>query len=628
MTKGINFLYEEYKKDPTRIEKLLNGNLEISEKLDGSRFFVQNDEGRLLYFKRKDIPISKIDRTLSKYYEKAIYHFENLSEEKIAQLPEGWRFGMEYFPNLHPVTIVYDNLPLNNLVLTDIQVKDPRDRTVEVISDKETLKKWADILEVENPPIIFEGELSDSQKRKILDFLNTPYSDLIKRFKTESFTSYILGLLNPEMKSSFLHNDLNKDIDGLVFRFDGKEAYRVSNPEVNVKKTARKEEKPSDIYNLTLVLLQEFLLSLDFKKIKLKSKTFEERYIEFIEQVFNKFLQTSTYRVNFEKGVDFQLPHFLTRAESDVNFKFVRDPETLRALNVSNTNRELFKIFLASMRSRKKKPSGFFTADLIFHHNQLVDSIADYISESLKESEFCTFREFKQIYLGESAEWQEEFGRERLDEVEQIDTVEIASSAPPSIFPTYGEVLKTSHVVNSPGEIFKRMYTPLDEEPSKKRLGVCLMKGKFQPFHNGHVSVITDAEEKFDLKVFLVVTSKRLPKKGGFSRELQSKMLDEIVNSHPSVKGYVFSEGRSMEEISSDLPDNLEVQAFAGSPDECEDVQMQMGEDFPVMPLTKHLSSKAVIQKIRDEDYEGYKKLVPVVLHNYFYKTKNEIVEE
>ena len=90
MNKGINFLYEEYKKDPQRIEKLLNGKIEISEKLDGSRFQVQNDESNSLkFFKRRDVPISKIDRTLSKYYEKVMLHFETLSEEKISQMPEG-----------------------------------------------------------------------------------------------------------------------------------------------------------------------------------------------------------------------------------------------------------------------------------------------------------------------------------------------------------------------------------------------------------------------------------------------------------------------------------------------------------------------------------------------------------
>jgi hypothetical protein len=624
---GINFLYEEYKKDPSKIEKLLNGKIEISEKLDGSRFLVQNDEGnRLLYFKRKDIPISKIDRTLSKYYEKAIYHFENLPDSKISQFPEGWRFGLEYFPNLQPVTIVYDRLPLNNLVLTDIQVKDPKDRTIDVISDKATLQKWADILEVESPPIFFEGELSDFQKRRILDFLNTPYSDLIKRFKTESFTSFILGLLSPEMKSSFMHNDTSKDIDGLIFKFDGKETYRVSNPEINAKKSEKPQEKPSDIYNLTLVLLQEFLVSLDFSKIRVKGKSFEERYIDFIEQVFNKFLKTATYKVNFEKGVDFELPKFLTREESDVNFNFVKDPETKKALSSNNTNRELFRILMASMRSHKRKPSGFFTKDLIFHHNELVDKIADFVGSTIKESEFYTFKEFKAVYLTESEEWQEEFGKEKMDEAENVEFIGNDVPGVPMEFPTYDQVIKPEPPTSKPIEVLRKLFTPDPEEKTEKKMTkVCVMTGKFQPFHNGHYSVATDAEKETGMKIFLVINNRR---KTNFSEELQRNMLDEIVSKHKSISGYVFSDGRSLREAVRDLPEKYTMGAFAGSEEECEDAKAQMGKDFMAVPLTKHVKSKAILQKIKEEDQESFKKLMPKELHNFFYKLKNEVDAE
>lgn len=629
MSKGIQFLYDEYRKDPSKIEKLLSEKIEISEKLDGSRFLVQNNEGKLSFFKRKDVPITKIDRTLSQYYEKAIFHFENLPDEKISQFPDGWRFGMEYFPNLHPVTIVYDKLPLNNLVLTDIQVKDPRDKTIDIISDKNTLKKWASILEVESPPIIFEGVLSDSQKRRVLDFLNTPYGDLSKRFKTESFTSYVIGLLNSDLKASFLHNDLSKDIDGLIFKFNGKEAFRVTNPDIIDKKIQKREEKPSDIYNLTLVFLHEFLSSVDFKKIKLKEATFEERYIEFIEQVFNRFLLSSTYAVNFKNGVDFQLPKFLTRAESSVNFNFVKDPNTLDALKDSNTNRELFKILLASMRSHKRKPSGYFTKELIFHHNNLVDKIADYINDSLKESEFCSFKEFKSIYLRES-EWQEEFGKEsRIDEFEQIGNYDDAINATvlsESVEVEQPQIVRLEQPYNKTAEILHRMHIADDENvPTHRKTKCCIMRGKFQPFHNGHDTIIRDAEDESNLKVFLVVTNKRLSK--NLPKSLQTKILDEIVLTNSSIKGYAFSDGRSMKEILRDLPKNIEASAFAGSEDDCDDVNNQLGKSFPTFPMTKHISTKAVIKKIQDEDFEGYKQLVPSALYNYFYKIKNELVK-
>jgi len=627
---GINFLYEEYKKDPQKIEKLLDSEIEISEKLDGSRFLVQAGEGNsLLFFKRKDVPISKIDRTLSKYFESAINHFENFNEEKIQELPEGWRFGMEYFPSLKPVTISYDRLPLNNLVLTDIQVKDPRDKTMEVITDKETLDKWSTILEVEQPPIIFEGKLSDVQRRKILDFLNTPYSNLIERFKTESFTNFILRLLNPELKSSFMHNDMSKDIDGLVFRFDGKEAYRVSNPEIGLKKKERRDEKPSDVYNLTLVFLQEFLTALDFKKIKLKEKTFEERYIEFISQVYNLFLESPVYKTNFKEGVDFELPQFLTREESKANFKFVKNEKTIENLEASNTNRELFKILLASMRSHKRKPSGFFTKELIYHHNELVDKIADYVSGNLKENLFWSFQEFKSVYLTETENWKEEFGQESIDETEKIlDFIDSPD------FPTFDQVAtseetpeKISDELVSPEKettqiekILKKLFSEESSSRKKRKTSVCLIKGKFQPFHKGHESIIADAASSSGLPIILGIVRKR---KQNFNEELQKSILDEVVKNG-NIKGYFFTNGRSLREMIKDLPINYQIEAYAGSPEECDDAKLEMGNEFVAIPLTRHMRSKNVLQKLSEEDQEGFKKLVPKYLHNYFYKMKNE----
>lgn len=638
---GINFLYEEYKKNPKRIEELLLGEIEISEKLDGSRFLVQAYKGELKFFKRKDAHITSIDRTLSKYYEKAIIHFENLPNEKIAKFPDGWRFGMEYFPNLQPVTISYEKLPLNHLVLTDIQVRDPRDKTVDVITDKKTLSEWADILEIERPPIIFEGKLSDVQVRKILDFLNTPYSSLIKRFKTENFTGFILTMLSPSLKSSFLNNNLEKEIDGLVFRFDGKEAYRVSNPEVVLSKSEKKEQKPSDIYNLTLVILQEFLTSIDFKKIKLKEKSFEERYIEFISKVFNLFTHSSEYKKNFTGEVDFELPRFLTREESGVNFKFVKDPETLELLKVSNTNRELFKILLASMRSHKRKASGFFSKELISHHNELVDKIADYINSNLKES-FFTFEEFRNVFLGESNMWQE-YGKDTGDDVENISEAESVKqpldlsvfkspnvSLDESHFPSFQHVTKSQEYDNiKPSiDVLKRMFTePEKKDELKKTNGVCLMKGKFLPIHNGHLSIIEDACKESGAKVFLIIMNRR-SEPLGISRELHRSMLDAITKDNKNIHGYEFSDGRSMEEICSSLPKSVSPVCFSGSPDECEDVVCQMGDDFRTIPATRHISSKTVLEKIKNEDYDGYKKLVPASLHNYFYKIKNEMHNE
>jgi nicotinamide mononucleotide adenylyltransferase len=386
-------------------------------------------------------------------------------------------------------------------------------------------------------------------------------------------------------------------------------------------------------------------MGLDFKKIKLKEKSYEERYIEFVSKVFNLFLQSPQYKKNFEKGVDFELPKFLTRAESNVNFKFVKDPETLSALEKSSTNRELFKILMASMRSHKKRPSGFFSKELIFHHNKLVDKIADYVGSKegvkaieIKEASFVSFQEFKKVFLTESSSWQEEFGKDTPEEERPMQVFEASPAISPiegdikidgdsiqlTTFPTYMEVVKTPEI-SRPLEVLKRIVAPAPESEKKKKTSICLMMGKFQPFHNGHLSCIEDAATASGCKIFVVVTTKRLPE-NGITRDLHYNMLKDVLNGHKKVSGIVFSNGRSIREVIGDLPKNYEVKSFAGSAEECEDIKTQIS-GIDTLTLTKHLSSKTVFQKIRDEDYDGYRKLVPKALHNYFYKIKNEMTD-
>lgn len=629
--RGINALYDAYKKNPSSVENLLSTTIEISEQLNGSRFSVQCEgAGELSYFKRDSSPITKIDRTIARYYEKAILHFETLPQEVLNKLPENWKFGFEYFPNLNPVKINYDRMPLNGLVLTDIVVKDPNGKVLEIIVDKKTLDEWADVLVVEHPPIFFEGKLKDTQRIKILDFLNTPFDDLVKRFKTENFTEFFLNLLTPQINKTFMQNDKKKDIEGLIFRFNGKNPLKLAKPDGYSEKEKKEDRKPSDIYNLTLVIMQEFFQSLDFKKIRLKEKTFEDRYIEFISKVFNVFIDSEIYKKNFAGGVDFELPTYLSREEAKGNFKFVTDQLTTQNIEKSSTNRELFKIMLASMRSHKKKAMGVFTKDLISYHNSMVDKIADYVNVGIKES-VLTFEQYKRIFLNESEDVAE-FGIGSKKEVlEEEFALEEVTSINEEFFPTFDEMNKLKHYtkVAVPMNVIRRS---LDEEisvtePSKK-YRVCLVAGKFQPFNNGHLAMIKDAYRESGMKSFLVVKRKNLP--GTITEELHRQILDEVKKEYAEfIEGYSFTEGYSANEIAKSLPEKYEVGSFTGDESECQDYAVQskrnkLSEEFKVIVGSKYVSPSQVREKILKEDMEGYRKLVPKVLWNFFYKLRNE----
>jgi hypothetical protein len=114
-------------------------------------------------------------------------------------------------------------------------------------------------------------------------------------------------------------------------------------------------------------------------------------------------------------------------------------------------------------------------------------------------------------------------------------------------------------------------------------------------------------------------------KKSYLPDELHKNIIEEIAKNNVDViAGYCFSNGRSLNEILKDLPDKIKASCFAGSEEECEDMKTQ-NDSLICYPMTKHIYTETVLSKIKSEDFNGYKKLVPKVLHNFFYKMKNEI---
>jgi len=227
---GIKYLSDIYeKKGKAFIENLFNKTVIVTENLDGSAFSFEKDftgDNISFYKKDQENPITRVDRILMKYYEKPITYIEALPDSVKAEIPKGWRFGMVYFPSSKPVRIEYDRVPKNNLILTHIVVRDEFGDVVKTIQDKEELNEWSEKFEIEGCPVIFQGKLNRDQKISIMEFLSTPLMDLKSKFKTESFTKYLISILNKDLESTTLGKDLSSPVESLVFRFedeDGKE---------------------------------------------------------------------------------------------------------------------------------------------------------------------------------------------------------------------------------------------------------------------------------------------------------------------------------------------------------------------------------------------------------------------
>jgi hypothetical protein len=289
---GINHLYDLYnKKGKEFVDQLFNTYVTVNEKMDGSAFTFERDKetGKFKFYRRDQRnPITLVDRTLMKYYEKPIQYIESLPPHILEQIPRGWRFGLEYFANTKPVEITYDRIPKNHLLLSYVHEYGDDGKIKKTIQDKGELDNWADLLGVDRAPIIFQGYLTDDQKDKITDFLRTPFEGLVQKFKTQSFVRYIISTLNPKLTKTALNDDLDKDVEGIVFRFGepskenepvlAKMVDPVFTQMAKDKSIKQREDKPSDFLGIALMDVMNFILERGLDDFRVDGDSEDERF--------------------------------------------------------------------------------------------------------------------------------------------------------------------------------------------------------------------------------------------------------------------------------------------------------------------------------------------------------------
>jgi hypothetical protein len=377
------------------VNRLFDDFVIISEKLNATRFCVQKQEDGSLEFFKRDGKITKIDRTLTQLYEHPIQYFETLPKDVIEKLLVGYRYGFRYFHDTHPALISYDKIPMNGLVLTDIK----RSKDDKSIDDMTILNKISDLLRVEKPPILWYGELDGSQKTRLLEYLRTPEDKLKARFKTESFTKYIISILNPQLKSSVLKDDLEKPIDSIVFKFlvdGGKDvvyAKAVDPLITQVNRVAEAEREPQDLYGIILSDIAEFIKLNGLKKYSLTKTSSDERYLELMCSIYNDYMKKMSYRY---EGIEINPLDFAKAPQFELNTGLITNLETRELLGKSSINRHIFKIMMGAFNKPKKKPTGTVTQMLIDDVIDLASKIKDktMLNSEVKESSFPTFEEF------------------------------------------------------------------------------------------------------------------------------------------------------------------------------------------------------------------------------------------
>ena len=583
------------------INRLFTLPVTVYEKLDASQFSFECDaDGNFSFYKQdQNTPISKIDITLSQYYNNAIKHFQNLSLDKIKIVPLNWRFCCEYFIDKNPVYISYDKMPQNGLVL--INIIDNSGNGKKVLDNKELLEEWADFLDIENPPLIFQGLLSEQQKNKIMEFVRTPNDKLKEKFETNSFIRHLLSILHPERSTSFLRDSDRGLIEGVVFRF-GNEAEnftaKILDPifySRKIENNTKKSSLPSDIYWLTLLDIVEYLQGVNISNYKIEGETSEERYLSLICNIFNDFIQK--YGSKY-KDVDFELPKFMQKEAFKVGLEYIPNKQTSKLIMSEESWQNVFKVILAAFRKRKKGTNQFFTDYVLNCFNSIVQEISSLCSSPVNEADdneigILTFDEMKR------------YGK-IYDVTESEDSVEVKNKE------ISKKLIKQFKVLSDDGQKYKRELTK-----------ICAIVDSFEIFTNEHLKKIEDIQAKYNHKVVLVNirTTYNLTQE-----EVQVRMLNSIEREYNTlIQDVVNVRNGDISEILSVLlskgyePENIIVQNkdkdYFEKQAESSDLH---GTEISIMTLDKDPDYKKLYNYIMNDLWSDFRKHVPVVVLNYF----------
>jgi len=642
---GIKHLSEIYKKQGAKfLDELFGKDLTVSEKLNGMSFSFEKSvyDGSLSFYKRDQVnPISKIDRVLMKYYESPISHIQSLDSLVMNEIPSGWRFGMEFFINPSPVLLSYQRIPKNGLVLTHIIVKNEFGDIERTIVEKEELEYWANLIGVENPPIIFQGRLSDEQKVAINDFINSPNDRLKNEYGTESFAKFLIGTLNKDINKSYLNDSLEEPIEGVVFRFgpiDGTgESFtaKILDPmfeditkQNNVKKASY---FPSDIYGITILEVMNFILDKNIDSFQFEGEDPQDKYISYISAVFNAFVEEHGEKY---LGLDFQEPEFLRQEGFEINSDLIKDEKTKSLISEDESYQSLFKVILSAFRKIKKRPGGFFTQGAIEQFNLLVREISNYLNNSISVVEsmiptFDQFRKTKKTFVPQEETEDEEEDVE--DEVEEVPVKEDPIDEPTE------DQSEEPVVIEAPKEGEEETVNPIDADlvnQIKDVLGqndpissqtlinpgkeVNIVIGKFQPFNNGHLKLIKKANQSNGLPVVIMVVN---GSKNFIKGEIMDKMMSIVSSELPNVvDSFKYIDDDLLSSALNGLGEKYNPKTLTVGTKRLDNYLLQarslkkrkkLDKDFVLQTAPEWVNSKEILNDLGEKNYLNFKKNVP-----------------
>ena len=362
------------------LDGIFNNVITVYEDVMGSKLLVRWD-GENFEFRAKSVtnkPMSLIDLSLQKYYNKAINFFFQLNKHVLSLLPKNYHFCFEYFPDNQPAHIKYKKCPKNNLILTGIVKGDKFNYNIEEILE------FSNLLGCDPLPVIFYGKLNQKQKEGIKSFLHTSEKDLKYVFGNENFAYFFYKLLDPTHKHSFLmeEGEFQPNIQRLIIRVNENDyKYELLNP-LYAKTVETVETNFTEIYSLIILNFLNYIQSISLKDLKIIGKSYEETYINLICKLYNMYINDNNKELDDFK---FEIPKFFNKDKFKINVELIKNELTTKYIKKNERFEYIFKCLLGSFKNKKKKAVGVFTENSIKLFNNYIDSLDVIINQHLNK---------------------------------------------------------------------------------------------------------------------------------------------------------------------------------------------------------------------------------------------------
>jgi cytidyltransferase-like protein len=377
------------------------------------------------------------------------------------------------------------------------------------------------------------------------------------------------------------------------------------------KAIKRKEEKPSDFLGITLIDVMNFILQKGVDSFECKGDTNDERYVSFMSSVFVEFLGEYS---EMYKGADFQEPDYLKKEEFRINKKFIRNKDVINYLEEDESFESLFKLMLNSFRKIKKRAGGLINQGALEQFNLLVTDIqkrVENVNESFVfESNLPTFLDFKR----------KNSDKNKVNYVTEESESEKEEEDP---FYSYNEFISALETIDNTE---KSKSNLIEEEKEEKNLeDVNVLIGRFQPFHNGHLKMAKFMKKENDLPCIIAVVhpGHNSSGKSPFDEDLVKKYMEAVVRENPDLLCGFFIVNRGLLGViyGTAKTHGFNVKCIGAGEDRELDYKKQIeylkknGSDFPkdleIVKTPRSTSATEVREKIKNEDFTSFKKLVP-----------------